>query len=573
MSARLHVRPLALLALSLGAAAQSTTRVSVSSSGAEGNQFSEAPSISLDATRVAFSSIASTLVPNDTNNFDDVFVRDRSSGVTLRVSVSSSGAQSDGTSWEPALSADGRVVAFRSGATNLDPLDTNGVADVYVHDLTTGTTVRVSVASSGAQANGSSSTPALSADGRYVAFYSTASNLVAGDTNGFWDIFVHDRQAHTTLRASLTSSGAQPSNNCGGPALSADGRYVAFHSNAANLVPGDTNASADIFVRDLLLSTTTRVSLTSLGVQANGSSADPQLSADGRFVVFHSAATNLAPSDTNLREDVFVHDRQLGTTARVSVATGGAEADSTSRKARISADGRVIAFESLAQNLDASDNNNTWDAFVHDRLSGVTERVSVDDQGVEGDGTSSLPSISGTGRYVAFSSYASNLVAFDLNNTADIFVRDRGAEQPVAYCTAGTTSAGCVPAIGASGTPSAAASSGFTLTVSALEGQRAGLLFYGTSGSSAWPWAASSTSFMCVKQPTQRLPLQNSGGTSAACNGAFASDCLAFMAANPSALGQPLTPGATFYAQAWFRDPPAAKSTNLSNALMFTLVP
>src|SRR5437762_3224846 len=255
----------------------------------------------------------------------------RSAGAqtTVRVRVASDGTEGNDVSLGSALSADGRFVAFDSAATDLVAGDTNGVSDVFVHDRQTGTTERVSVASDGAQGNGSSGLvtfafpPALSADGRFVAFVSAATNLVASDTNGATDVFVHDRQTGTTERVSVASDGAESNAASVGAALSADGRFVAFHSAATNLVADDTNGTTDVFVHDRQTGMTERVSVASDGTQGNNASSYPALSADGRFVAFDSAATDLVACDTNGTTDVFVHDRQTGTTERASVASGG----------------------------------------------------------------------------------------------------------------------------------------------------------------------------------------------------------------------------------------------------------
>jgi hypothetical protein len=231
-----------------------TTRVSVSSVGGQGNDFSSGPALSADGRYVAFESTASNLVAGDTNGSGDVFVHDRQTGATTRVSVSSTGEQGNGNSFRAALSADGRYVAFESTASNLVAGDTNGTSDIFVHDRQTGATTRVSVSSAGEQGNNNSFRSALSANGRYVAFYSLASNLVAGDTNGRWDVFVHDRQTGVTRRVSVSSAGVQGNHDSMWPALSADGRYVAFDSVASNLVPGDTNETWDVFIRSNVFS-------------------------------------------------------------------------------------------------------------------------------------------------------------------------------------------------------------------------------------------------------------------------------------------------------------------------------
>ena len=275
-------------------------------------------------------------MPGDTNDTQDVFVRNRQTGTTRRVSLGPGGAQGDSSSSKSALSADGRFVAFTSNARNLVPGDTNDTQDVFVRNRQTGMTRRVSLGPGGGQGNGSSGGSALSADGRFVAFQSDASNLVPGDTNGAADVFVRDRQTGTTRRVSLGPGGAQAGgDNCCSPvALSADGRFIAFESKAANLVPGDTNLAADVFVRDRQTGMTRRVSPGPGGGQGDGSSAQPALSADGRFVAFYSEAANLVPGDTNGAADVFVRDRQIGTTRRVSLGPGGAQGDGGSFRRR-----------------------------------------------------------------------------------------------------------------------------------------------------------------------------------------------------------------------------------------------
>jgi Tol biopolymer transport system component len=399
-----------------------TTRVSVASDGAQGNSGSWCPSISADGRYVAFQSYASNLVPGDTNGVLDVFVHDRLTGQTTRVSVASDGTQGNGDSGCPSISADGRYVAFASLASNLVPGDTNGTWDVFVHDRLTGQTTRVSVASDGAQGNSGSWCPSISADGRYVAFQSYASNLVPGDTNGVLDVFVHDRLTGQTTRVSVASDGAQGNGDSECPSISADGRYVAFQSYASNLVPGDTNLVRDIFVHDRLTGQTTRVSVASDGTQGNDHSRFPSISADGRYVAFASLASNLVPGDTNGKQDIFVHDRLTGQTTRVSVASGGAQGNGDSEFPSISADGRYVAFQSYASNLVPGDTNLVPDIFVHDRLTGQTTRVSVASDGTQGDSYSFGSSISADGRYVAFASYASNLVPGDANGDIDVFI-------------------------------------------------------------------------------------------------------------------------------------------------------
>ncbi|HEX2907396.1 MAG TPA: hypothetical protein VHO69_11080, partial [Phototrophicaceae bacterium] len=275
-----------------------TTRITTAS-----GDHAYTPAISADGQVVAFAS-ANFYMDGDEylNNYQDIISYNRQTAAFTRVSVASDGPLSNGMSYDPAISANGQVVAFSSTATNLVANDTNGYSDIFVRDLAAGTTTRVSVATGGAEASNQSYSPAISADGRYIAFTSYADNLVPNDNNPqHWDIFVHDRQNGETTRVSVASNGTQGNNYSGGrPAISADGHYVAFHSYASNLVPGDTNTTGDIFVRDWQSGQTTRVSVTSDGTQANEYSANHvALSADGRYVVFGSYASNLVPGDTN----------------------------------------------------------------------------------------------------------------------------------------------------------------------------------------------------------------------------------------------------------------------------------
>ncbi len=283
----------------------------------------------------------------------------------------------------------------------------------------------VSVSSGGVQGNSNSYSHGgtlLSADGRFVTFYSYANNLVAGDTNDRYDIFVHDRQTDTTERVSVATGGTQGNSDSYEASISADGRFVTFWSHASNLVAGDSNGSPDIFVHDRQTDTTERVSVATGGTQGNSESYEASISADGRFVTFRSLASNLVAGDNNGAYDIFVHDRQTDTTERVSIATGGAQGNDGSVDPSISADGRFVTFYSYASNLVAGDSNGIIDIFVHDRQAGTTQRISVSDDGVQGNTNSFVPSISADGKHVAFFSYATNLVPGDANGATDVFV-------------------------------------------------------------------------------------------------------------------------------------------------------
>ncbi len=378
--------------------------------------------VSADGRYVAFFSSAPNLVAGDTNVANDVFVRDTVAGTTTRISVDGVGAQGDGSSYSASISADGRYVAFASDAVNLVADDTNGIRDVFVRDTVAGTTTRLSVDGAGAQGNSTSYNPSISADGRYVAFYSNASNLVAGDTNGATDVFVRDTVAGTTTRISVDGAGAQANSGSSAASISADGRYVAFSSDATNLVVGDTNGNSDVFVRDTVVGTTTRLSVDGTGVQGNGYSSNPSISADGRYVAFSSNATNLVVGDTNGASDVFVRDTVAGTTTRLTIDGTGVQGNGYSYNPSISADGRYVALSSDATNLVVGDTNGASDVFVRDTVAGTTTRLTIDGTGVQGNGYSYNPSISADGRYIGFYTLASNFTASDTNGTYDVFL-------------------------------------------------------------------------------------------------------------------------------------------------------
>lgn len=284
-----------------------TRRVSLSTSGAQGSDgISYGAHLSSNGRWVAFRSQASTLVSGDTNGVEDAFVHDRQTGATRRVSLRSGGGQADGATVGVDISGNGRFVAFTSGATNLVPGDTNGLLDAFVHDRVTGVTSRVNVGPGGTQCDNGGSGGAMSADGRFVAFNSSFTDIVPGGTNGQSHGFVRERQTGTNELVTRSSADVEGNGLSFVGDLSADGRFAAFSSVATNLVPGDTNAQDDVFVHDRRTGSTRRVSVRTNGAQANARSLFEGLSANGQLVVFTSEATNLVPRDTNGAADVFV---------------------------------------------------------------------------------------------------------------------------------------------------------------------------------------------------------------------------------------------------------------------------
>lgn len=461
------------------------TRVSVGLLGVDPNGLSRAPAISGDGSTVVFASDAGNLVAGDTNGLRDIFAYDVLTTAITRVSVATGGVQATGGfgSDDPAVSADGRYVVFHSSATNLVSPDNNGTSDLFLHDRQTGATERVSLSTAGAEVDGDSGLSSVSADGRYVAFENDSSNIAAGfggglphvflrdrvantttwvsdngngdhlsprisddgrfiiyssesddlvapDTNGFArDAFLWDRTTSLNAIVSVDSAGVQGNSDSGGfsagVAISTDGTSVAFESAATNLVVGDANGIEDVFVRDLSLTETTLGSTSQYGSQANAATSFVALSADGRVVAYSSAASNLLPNDTNGQSDVFVANSRSRTLELVSVGPGGVLGNGPSGAPALSGDGSLVAFDSTADNLVAGDGNITSDVFVFDRQSGTTERVSVTSGGVEGNNMSFSPSLSRDGRYVAFISYASNFDPNDSNLARDVFLHDR----------------------------------------------------------------------------------------------------------------------------------------------------
>jgi hypothetical protein len=332
------------------------------------------------------------------------------------VSTGPGATQSDGFSDLPSVSADGRYLAFFSLGTTLVAGDTNGAADVLVRDLQAGTTSRASVASDGTQANDFSGEPAISADGRFVAFRSVAGNLVPGGRHGFGDIYRRDQQLGQTVQVNLSSGGVPSDGGCFYPSVSGDGRFVAFNSNSTNLVTGGGGGVPQIYVRDMQTGQTSVTSVGTDGSLGNADSTNPIISGDGRYVAFFSDATNFAPGATASGRQVFLHDRQTGTTQLVSGRPDGtppnaaAYLDSEERLA-MSLDGRYVAFTSLASNLTAGNTNAAPDVFVWDKITNTTTVVSVANDGTLFYGGGGAPAISADGRFVAFRVYPADAPA------------------------------------------------------------------------------------------------------------------------------------------------------------------
>jgi hypothetical protein len=410
----------------------STVRVSVNNQGIQGakESYTYGPVTSGDGMLIAFAS-ASPFVDSDTNNRNDVYVYNLQTFSIERVSVSSAGVQGNGDSGVRgvALSNDGRYVAFRSSASNLVPGDTNGKWDIFLYDRQLHTTMRVSAGTRQASRDCGYYGMAISGDGTHVAFETPAA-LDSSDTNGLSDIYVWSRMTGSLTLASVSVAGTAALGTSLAPALSTDGRMLAFASTAPTLVPDDTNGKRDVFLRDLTTGQMRLVSVTATGVPANADSTNPALATVGTELVitFESLATNLVADDTNAASDIFVKTFPTGALQRLSIAADTRQGNSSSLAPAISGNGRFIAFRSFATNLVVSDTNGRWDVFVADRQSGkVRHRVSVAADGTQANDNSGINglSISDDGVLVAYNSQASNLVENDTNAEYDVFVTSR----------------------------------------------------------------------------------------------------------------------------------------------------
>lgn len=428
---------LAAVSIPQAAFAGSTTRVSLSNAGTELSTSSADASLSADGRYVSFSTAATNVVSGDTNALTDIFVRDRSARKTVRVSVSSGGTQANRASEDAQLSRTGRYVVFSSAASTLVGGDTNARSDIFVRDRDTDgdriydeagavSTKRLSVATSGGQGNGASGSPAVSAN-RYVAFASTASNLVANDTNGVSDVFVRDRDTSRTRRISVSTSGGQNVDPSGSPVISSSGRYVAFITDiggtASRVFVRDRDTDADGVFDEAGAVKTIRV-------PGDVSVYNPAISADGRHVTFNE-------TDQDDPGRPFVHDLKTGRTVPVAVSSIEPTAYRSGETTRyaLSANGRYVTFDAYADDLVGGDTNGTGDVFVRDRdtdADGIfdepgaarTTRLSTSSEGVQGNGWSHSSAIAQNGTYVAFESDATNLgLNIDSNGAWDVFAR------------------------------------------------------------------------------------------------------------------------------------------------------
>ena len=558
----------ALVALSGFAHAQESFLVSASQTYQSPNSASTRPGVSADGRYVAFSSSATNLVAGDTNGLSDVFWRDRYFGTTRRVSVTSAGVEGNGASDGAALSADGRFVVFRSDASNLTPGDGNARADIFVYDTQSGAIELVSLTSAGGGANESSADPHVSADGRFVVFVSAASNLVPGDSNGLPDVFLRDRQLGVTTLVSEPSSGGAANGASYRPRISADGQWIAFPTDAANLTNGDVNGVRDIVVYEVASGLHFPVSANPAYVVGNDSSTECDIDSTGDFVAFSSLATNLVGGDSNFTQDVFRWRRSTGAILRASVSSSGQQTTLQSLHPSISASGLQVAFASYGANLVVGDTNGVADVFLRTFPGATTVRLSVSTAGAQANGDCLHPALSGDGLTTCFQSNASNLYFDDSNNTLDIIgVGDR-CPGAVTYCTAKVNSSGCTPTVCSSGSPTKTGPDDFYVHAYRVLNQKAGMMFWGFAPTAA-PFFGGTR---CVEYPVQRAPLLDSAG---ATSGVDCSGVYRFHFSQSYMQGWSLAAGQQMCAQFWSRDPFIAPPNNvgLTDAVQFVILP
>jgi len=577
-----------------------TVLVSQSNSGAQSPLGCDDAHITPDGRWVVFRS-RSALVPQDVNGNPDVYLRDLQTGTTTLVSVGPSGMATDGTSDEPSISDDGNYVAFTSTSDLLGP-GAFGTDQVFLWSRLTGTIRLVSVNAAGMVANTASRSAEISGDGRFVAYRTSASNL-GWSTGGQYQIVrcdVSTPQVTQVVLVSVNTLGTAAGSGVGeGHAISRDGNFVAFYSDTTNLVNGDTNGANDVFVRDMAAQVTTCSSLSALvlGAHANGSSKYPQISADGRMVAFSSNATDLVFGDTDNNVDIFVHDRSLGMTTRASVTSSGGESNGNNGNANtleaglsISPDGRFVAFRSSSSNLDPIDTGTTPDIFLHDLQTGVTRMISLGNGGqAPTGGQSTESSLSDQAQHVAFVSASPVLLlpATDLNGGAtDVFLRPLGdplapsgtcfGDGSGAACPCGNTAPagariGCLNSLGlgarlvATGTASV---SGDTLVLHADQMPNStSLYFQGTTAVGGGAGTILGDGLSCAGGTLIRLrTVQNAAGAS---QFPGAGDPLL------SVRGSVTIPGTRVY-QAWYRNAAAyctPSTFNLTNGLVVVWQP
>ena len=551
----------ALVVLASQAATQSTVLISSDGAAAPGNDDSFYGSLSFDGRWVAFRSDATNLHSTPTNGTAQIYVKDLGTWAVEPISVSNAGLAGNSVSDLPSITADGRFVVFQSSASNLVGTPSADI-QVYLRDRLTGSTTRESLDSAGVPWASQADGPVVSLDGRYVGWRSTEANVS--------QLYLRDRSAGVTYRLTNTPGGAAGNGDSRFLELSPDGLFAVFQSDASDLVAGDTNGTTDVFLQDLTSGIITRISVGAGGVQANGSAVGPRISFDGRYVVYTTQATNIVTPDANgTDDDIVLYDRLTGSSELVNLSSTGQQANWFSLDPSVSWDGRYVLFVSAGNNLTPNDPDFTPDAFVRDRLTGTTELVNLDSSGTKFFLGVGLEQISPNGRFVSIDT-DELLDPLHPAGTHQVYLRDRGLVciTPFTYCTGKVNSLGCDPWIASFGCSSASADSGFYLLGNEVRNNKQGLLFYGVNGQAANPFQGGT---MCVSAPRKRTPIRDSLGNPPPtndCSGLWVIDMNEFAAGLGG--GNPIpelsVPGTIVDCQWWGRDPGASFNTSLTDA-------
>lgn len=533
-----------------------------------GGHLANSTDMSVTGRHVAFVTTAS-LTASDVNGTYNGYVRDLSAQTTRLVGDVGGVAPGGDTQWV-SLSGGGRFIAFGTNASNLGSPDANGAHDIYVHDLVNDSVSRASFALGGADPNGLCGWPDISDDGRRVVYRSGATNISPAANAGYDQIYLFDAQSGATTLLSKDANGVAGTWFCyGQPRISADGRYVVFTSGANNLLASDTNIGLDVFRYEVATGALVLASsLPSGAATPLTNNASPDISADGRYVAFDTLAP-LLPSDLNFQTDVYVKDMLTGALTLITATPSNVAG--TGWAPRISADGRHVVFLSDSTLLDPLKNTNSLEVFVRDLPTATTQRLSTSPTGADANSVCGEPCVSGNGRRAAFISAATNIVLPDLApGYYDVIARDRGAPSaPIVYCVPKVNSLGCTPLLNHSGTPSASLPSGFVLSVTNLLNNKYGTMFYSLGGANNLPFSGG---FLCVQAPLLRTPVTLTGGTPGGndCTGVMTRDFNAWIAsgADPALIG-----GVEVWAQFYSRDPGFAppNNVNLTEALDFVI--
>jgi len=542
---------------------------------------SSTSALSTDARFVSFTSSAANLVPGDTNGVVDVFVVDRLQGTIERASVGNGEVEGDGFSDASDISGDGRFVVFVSASKNWDPLDPHPGWDIYLRDRWMKTTELISVRiTPPSSADDGANHPKITPDGRFIAFNEFGDNIVPGDVNGESDVFLRDRQSNTTELISVDSAGTQSDDQSANGVMSADGRYVAFVSEATNWFPGNLPQPFSrpyVYVRDRWMNTLTPVNLGPAGKLGPGAAGwDLDLSDDGRYLTFlYGVWSNfeVTPMSTSM---IFVRDLAAGITEPIGYSVFGNSGTANPgflapANPSISADGRFVAFESYwDEHVLHSGNTLGLNVFVHDRLTGLIHAAGLGPNGQwpslppQSGAEAYKPSISPDGKSVSF--ICEDPTFGSGNAFYNVYLRTCDWPGPQVYCDSQANSAHCRPTISFSGTPSASAGAGFTVKVDGLLGSVRGLFFYSTQKALLTPFQGN---YLCMEPPVRRMPVQNTGGgLPSTCSGSLVVDFNAWMGGG---MDPSLVVGQNVCIQAWCRDGNSPFGSNLSNAVAFVV--